>query len=390
MGGDETSSIRERPDPQRGWDFSGVAGNGRGRVETGRKRQRPTWPPSRSVLIAGGLAIAVLLAAYVYDSSRKELVRAGVHVAGVDIGGLRAEAARAKLRRRLSGRLEQPVRVRAAGSRFKLTPARAALTADVDGMVDDAISAGRSSIFPARVFEGLTGSESDADLPAKANYSRVAVRRFARDVKRDVDRSSRDAEVNFTGGATATLPVVPSQTGLKLNAARLRRAIETGIAATALSERTVRAPVRVSQPDVTSEDLAPKYPIVTTIDRANFKLRLFKDLRLAATYPIAVGQAGLETPAGLYHVTDKAVDPAWNVPDKPWAGDLAGTTVPGGAPDNPLKSRWLGFFDGAGIHGTAEEDSLGTAASHGCIRMKVSDVEQLYPQVPVGAPVYVQ
>jgi lipoprotein-anchoring transpeptidase ErfK/SrfK len=148
--------------------------------------------------------------------------------------------------------------------------------------------------------------------------------------------------------------------------------------------------VKVVQPKVTTEHLADKYPQVVTVDRANFRLRLFKDLKLAKTYKIAVGQIGLETPAGVYHVQNKAVDPAWHVPNRDWAGDLAGKVIPGGVPENPLKSRWLGIYDGAGIHGTAEESSLGTAASHGCIRMAVKDVEELYEEVPVQTPVYIQ
>jgi lipoprotein-anchoring transpeptidase ErfK/SrfK len=77
------------------------------------------------------------------------------------------------------------------------------------------------------------------------------------------------------------------------------------------------------------------------------------------------------------------------VPQSPWAGKLAGTVVPGGTPQNPLKARWLGIFNGAGIHGTDAIGSLGTAASHGCIRMAVPDVIQVYDEVPVGAPVYI-
>jgi lipoprotein-anchoring transpeptidase ErfK/SrfK len=148
--------------------------------------------------------------------------------------------------------------------------------------------------------------------------------------------------------------------------------------------------VKVVQPQVTTAELGEKYPKVVTVDRANFRLRLFKNLRLAKTYKIAVGQIGLETPAGLYHVQTKAVNPAWHVPNSDWAGDLAGKVIPGGVPENPLKSRWLGIYDGAGIHGTDAISSLGTAASHGCIRMAIPDVEELYEEVPVQAPVYIQ
>jgi lipoprotein-anchoring transpeptidase ErfK/SrfK len=148
--------------------------------------------------------------------------------------------------------------------------------------------------------------------------------------------------------------------------------------------------VRAVKPKVTTDHLADKYPVVVTVDRKNFRLRYFKELRLAKTYKIAVGQVGLETPAGLYHVQNKAENPAWHVPNRDWAGDLAGTVIPGGRADNPLKSRWLGIYDGAGIHGTDAIASLGTAASHGCIRMAIPDVEELYERVPVQTPVYIQ
>ena len=49
----------------------------------------------------------------------------------------------------------------------------------------------------------------------------------------------------------------------------------------------------------------------------------------------------------------------------------------------------MGIFEGAGIHGTEETYSLGTAASHGCVRMSIPDVEELYDRVEVGTPIYI-
>jgi lipoprotein-anchoring transpeptidase ErfK/SrfK len=151
----------------------------------------------------------------------------------------------------------------------------------------------------------------------------------------------------------------------------------------------VRAPVRILKPKVTQAELAAKYPVVLVADRYNYQLRLYKDLKLQKSYTVAVGAVGFDTPAGLYHIQNKAIDPAWHVPNSDWAGDLAGTVVPGGTAENPLKARWLGIFNGAGIHGTDETYSLGHAASHGCIRMAIPDVIELYDQVPVGAPIYI-
>ena len=59
-------------------------------------------------------------------------------------------------------------------------------------------------------------------------------------------------------------------------------------------------------------------------------------------------------------------------------------------PDDPIKARWMGFYDGAGIHGTDEDWSIGSAASHGCIRMHIPDAEWLFEHVDVGTPVLIQ
>jgi lipoprotein-anchoring transpeptidase ErfK/SrfK len=76
------------------------------------------------------------------------------------------------------------------------------------------------------------------------------------------------------------------------------------------------------------------------------------------------------------------------VPNSPWAGDLAGKVIPPG-PDDPIKARWMGIYAGAGIHGTDADGSIGSAASHGCIRMHIPDVIELYDEVSVGTPVYI-
>ena len=87
---------------------------------------------------------------------------------------------------------------------------------------------------------------------------------------------------------------------------------------------------------------------------------------------------------------NKAVNPAWHVPNSAWAGKLAGQTIPAGDPGNPIKARWLGIFDGAGIHGTDAVGSIGTAASHGCIRMRIPDAEWLFDHVSIGTPVFIR
>jgi lipoprotein-anchoring transpeptidase ErfK/SrfK len=331
------------------------------------------------VAALGGVAVA-------YDSSRDDLVAQGVRVAGVDVGGLREDAARRRLQSQLARPLERPVRVAVAGHRFRLTPTRAQLSVDAEGMARAAVERSRAGWLPGRVWRALTGGDVRVDLPARVGYSARAVRGFVRHIEHTVNRPPRDAEIKL---ATASLPAIPSRRGLKvIGRERLQREVAAALASPG-GGRSVRASVKVLEPKVTTAELGDKYPYFITIDRPAFSLRFFKHLRLAKTYTIAVGRIGLETPAGLYHVESKVINPAWHVPNSPWAGDLAGRVIPPG-PDDPLKARWLGIFDGAGIHGTDDIGSLGTAASHGCIRMSIPDVEELYDRVPLRTPVYIQ
>jgi lipoprotein-anchoring transpeptidase ErfK/SrfK len=141
---------------------------------------------------------------------------------------------------------------------------------------------------------------------------------------------------------------------------------------------------------VRRRDVLARNRTVVTVHRRGFRLRVFKRLRKVASYPVAVGMPGHATPRGRFRIANKAVDPAWSAPDKPWAGAYRGEVVAGGAAANPLRARWLGIVDGVGIHGTAATWSLGRRASHGCIRMSVPAVKRVYRLVPAGARVLIK
>jgi lipoprotein-anchoring transpeptidase ErfK/SrfK len=252
-------------------------------------------------------------------------------------------------------------------------------------MVQEALDRSRRGNIVSRVARNLTGGKVDADVPVRVAYKEEAVDRLVARVERKIERKPRDATVAFSGTGVQK---VRGRDGIALRADALHEAVGDELTHPSPG-RTVKAKVDRTKPKVGTKDLAKKYPVVVTINRGGFELRVYKRLKLEQTYRIAVGQVGLETPAGLYHVQNKAIDPAWHVPQSAWAGDLAGTVVPGGTPQNPLKARWLGIYNGAGIHGTDAVGSLGTAASHGCIRMAIPDVVQVYDEVPVGAPVYI-
>jgi lipoprotein-anchoring transpeptidase ErfK/SrfK len=330
-----------------------------------------------AVLIVGAVAV------YAYDSSRDDQIAEGVSIADVDVGGLGTEEAREVVRREVAADLEQPIAARYAKRRFVLSVKSARLRADVDGMVDEALEESRDGNIIGRVARDLTGGEEGAQVAPRVFYSRQAVGRLVKRVERGVNRPARDATLNFP-----SLTRVKEQRGVKVKAGVLRGRVEQALTVPGVG-REVTTPTRILQPKVTRKELAARYPHLLVINRPGFQLTYYRKLRRVSTHTIAVGQVGLETPAGMYRIENKAINPAWHVPTSSWAGSLAGTVVPGGTPQNPLKARWMGIAAGAGIHGTDQVGSLGSAASHGCVRMSIPEVIELYDKVPVKTPVYV-
>jgi lipoprotein-anchoring transpeptidase ErfK/SrfK len=342
---------------------------------------RNKWFILLAVLLLALVGGAV--AAYAYDSSRDDMIAEGVTVAGVDVGGMKADEARRAVARRLEAPLREPISVARAGRRFTLPAEDAGVRADIAGMVDDALEESRDGNILTRVTRDLGGGEENVRVPARISYDEQAVDGLVARVEKRMNRPAKDAEVEFP-----SMERIESKRGLKVRGAQLERRIADALAVPG-AERRIRIPAKRIQPKVTTAELEEKYKIVLVADRSNFQLHLYERLKLTRSYTVAVGAVGFDTPAGLYHIQNKAVDPAWSVPNSDWAGSLAGTVVPGGVPENPLKERWLGIYDGAGIHGTDQTQTLGTRASKGCIRMSIPEVIELYDKVPVGAPIYI-
>jgi lipoprotein-anchoring transpeptidase ErfK/SrfK len=339
------------------------------------------------IIVAAFLAVLVVLggALYAYDHARANEIAPGVKIGGVALEGLTPDQARARLEREILQPLEQPIVVHHDAKTWTLGPREARLRADLGAMVDEAVARSRTGNIFARSWRSLSGKRMNDDLKPTVHYSDAAVIRLIDKVRKSIERPAKDARVKIGAEGVSTVPGVE---GLAVSASRLHRQIGAAITSTTAS-RTFVAKTRHTQPKVTTADLKRKYDTVIVVNRSQFRLRLFKELKPAQTYGIAVGQVGLETPAGQYTIANKAINPAWHVPNSPWAGKLAGKVIPGDDPTNPIKARWMGIYDGVGIHGTSDDASIGHNASHGCIRMHIPDVEKLYDEVPVGSAVYI-
>jgi len=126
-------------------------------------------------------------------------------------------------------------------------------------------------------------------------------------------------------------------------------------------------------------------PVRLEVDLSDRQVSLYKAGKRQATYPVGIGQPGWETPTGTFHITMMEHDPLWQHP-------ITRQVIPPG-PDNPLGSRWIGFWSTKdyeiGFHGTNHPELVGQAVSHGCLRMHDADVRALFDQVSVGTPVIV-
>lgn len=322
----------------------------------------------RTAAVCAAACLALTAPAAAQEPKR---ITDGVSVAGVAVGGLTMPEAAALLDARLGATLRAPVDVRVGRRRLRLPMRTLALQFAPDRTARRAYRA------------GLKG---ELDVAPFVTYRRTGVRRWVAQAGRELFVAPRNARLRIM---IRRMVRHKGRDGSALVQWRLRRAINRAVV-DPRRPRALTGERRRVRPAITHAGLARRYRTVVTIDRRAFRLRLFKRLRYDRSYPIAVGAAGFDTPSGLFRITNKRVNPSWTAPNRPWAGSYAGRTVPGGAPDNPLRARWLGVTGSVGIHGTSEPWSIGTRASHGCIRMHVSDVIDLYRRVPYGTPILIR
>jgi lipoprotein-anchoring transpeptidase ErfK/SrfK len=306
-------------------------------------------------------------------------IRAGVTVSGVDVGNLTVPEAQAKLEQTLAPLLARDVVVTVARRRFTLKMSQLQLRFRADRTAQRAFEAGQAAP-PAP-----DGSLPPAIAEPVVTFERTPLWRFVNATADAVRVERRDARLRIT---LTRMIKRKGRQGRKLERRKLVEAIKATVV-DPLAPRELRPGRKTVAPEVRTKELKRVYRTVITIDRSHFRLRLFKRLRLVKGYGVAVGQPAYPTPAGLFAIQSKQVNPTWTAPNSPWAGEMAGQQVAGGAWNNPLRARWMGVSGAVGIHGTGQPWTIGTRASHGCIRMTVPDVIDLFRRVSIGTPVLI-
>jgi lipoprotein-anchoring transpeptidase ErfK/SrfK len=281
----------------------------------------------------------------------------GVTIAGVDVGGLSPEEAHALVRTSV----DSPLTLLFQTTTLEPTPASLGATFYVQGAVDRARRAAPGE---------------DVELVVRVRGEKV--RAYVAKVAKRFDRRAIDSQLFLRG----TRPFVTrGKPGRSVDRPGATRSI---VAALTENERSaIRLSARPVKQRVTRGNFGP----VIVIRRGSNRLHLYRGMQPWRTFGVATGQSQYPTPLGRWRIVVKWKNPWWYPPDSDWAKDEE--PIPPG-PGNPLGTRWMGLSAAAvGIHGTPDAASIGYSASHGCIRMQISDAEWLFERVSIGTTVFI-
>lgn len=321
------------------------------------------------LLLAGGLGV---LKATV-DREWSRTLPPGMVIENVQVGGLTADVAVARLRERLEQPLRRPMKVTAESFEAQTTPWDLGLRIDVEAVVEQAMGRSRGNLF-SRAWDRLITS-GPTFIPATPKWEGGDIDGLLAQAEKAVNNAPRDADIDLSSGF---VKVVPAKAGRALDVERSRQALITGVT---LKDETVRLSTTATKP--TSDPAVSKIILVRTGEN---RLYLYNNGTIVKSWPVATGLAAYPTPTGMFEIVSKIENPTWTNPGSAWARGLPARIGPG--PSNPLGTKALQINSpGILIHATSDRGSIGFNASHGCIRMTEENEAELFGMVSEGTRV---
>lgn len=322
------------------------------------------------VLVTNGAALAVA-----EDYASREELPLGATVGSLDVSGMTRAEARSLVERQIAAALRDTVTVSVGPQTFTLDAGRF-VAVDVAAMVDDAFAPQATSALPERVAQRLGDLPVGGHAGVATTIDEAALADWLDGIASAVETTAANAAYSISNRGVT---VVPSRAGATLDRAAALRRLADALAA---GEDRVTLELATTRPAVTEADLGR----LICIDKSERRLRFYDRGELVKTYVVTVGRPAYPTPTGTFHITLKRYMPSWGNPGSAWARTMPAYIPPG--PGNPLGTRALNLdIPGIRIHGTWNDPYIGTATSHGCIRMHRTDIEELFERVEVGDPV---
>jgi len=341
------------------------------------------------VLLATLLLVLSATLAYgvVLDYQSRGLVTEGVTVAGTDLSGMTEAEARAAIEEAVSTPMLRPVTVSGIdGQSWTLEP-DGIVTIDVDAMIDAAYAPRRSATLAKRLSSHLAEVALPADVRPVYSVDKDAIAQWVALKATEVNRKPVNAKRKVV---KYHFKITPEVYGARVDQAESVDAIANTLSAEAAlgtDSRSIALAVDEIKPKITTKKF--KAAIIVSLNQC--KIRLYKGDKLVKTYRCAPGRPAFPTPTGEFKVVTKLKNAPWINPGSDWAKNMPASIPPG--PYNPMGVRKIGInYAGVFMHGIppSEFGSIGTHASHGCMRMMPSDVADLFDRVKIGTPVYIK
>ena len=325
-----------------------------------------------SLITVALMATGSALWALSYDEASSKKMLEGTTVGGVDVGGLRYDAALDRVRSSIEDPLRRPIRVQAESFDAQTTAWDLGLRVDAASAVGTAMERSNEGNLLQRVWRRLFGGGAPR-VQLAPQWGDGEVSSLLDRAAKAVDLAPQDAKVNASSG---WVTIVPPKNGRKLDLERSRAAV---LEAAKNGGSTVDLVTETVKPAVGAEAVQ-KVILVRTGENT---LHLYENGRIVKSWPVATGAAGFPTPTGIWRVNSKINNPTWINPRSAWSANMPATIPPG--PNNPLGTKALALnAPGILIHATSDRASIGYSASHGCIRMTEADEADLFGRVSAG------
>jgi lipoprotein-anchoring transpeptidase ErfK/SrfK len=336
-----------------------------------------------TLLVGAAFLLIVMLALCPFliasDASAFGRFPEGSKLAGMNVSKMTRAQALALCEKKLAGLEAEPVRLQVDTESWANTPTDLGLTIDYQKMVDQAYDRAWNVNIVERLVRRFLGRPKRVDMPILVNYDKARLASFVNNALPQINCKPRNAYLDVSQGVAV---MVQGKDGREAAADQVLAAAENTLNQ---GQRTIAVPL-VKRTPPAEPTIAPQKVILVNI--GTHTLKLYNGDQLLAEYPVATGSEKWPTCIGQWKIVRMDKNPTWYNRGSTWAENMPASIGPG--PNNPLGTRAM-TINGGGvlIHGTNDTGSIGYSASHGCVRMRIPDVEALFNQCNVGMPVYI-
>lgn len=336
------------------------------------------------ILILGTVFLAILMLAVcpvllAGDVSAFGRFPQGARIADLPVGGLTKPEALELCRAKLSSTAAAPLSLEVDGERWSVRAAEVGFQLDYQAMVDAAYDRAWNVSVTERMIRRFLGKPRAVNQPVVTRYDRDAVSAFVRRAIPSINCKPRNAYMDVSSGSAV---LIKPRDGRETDINQVMAAVEQGLKT---GNHDIEVPIVNRTPAKVQNFEIGKFVLV---NQGTHTVRLYDREQLIAEWPCAVGSPKYPTCLGEWKVVKVEKNPTWYNRGSTWAENMPPSIGPG--PNNPLGTRAI-TINGGGVllHGTPDPSSVGYSVSHGCVRMRIPDVEALYPHCYIGMPVYI-